>query len=198
MLHGNGENHNMFFETAKLLAKDFSVYCIDSRGHGQSQPVDEINYYDMCEDIAGFIKKKHLEKPILYGFSDGGIIGLLLASKYPEMLSKLAVSGANCKPSGLQDKFIADITAEYEVTHSPLLFMMMTQPDITPSMLHRIKIPVLMTAGEFDLVKETHTYAIAKQLVNSQVIILKGESHDSYTLNTTKLYDVISPFIYNN
>lgn len=198
MLHGNGENHSMFNATAKLLSKDFCVYRIDSRGHGQSQPVDELSYYDMCEDVAAFIKKKHIEKPVLYGFSDGGIIGLLVASKYPEMLSKLIVSGANAKPSGLQDKFVADITAEYECTHSPLLLMMMTQPDITPAMLHRIKIPVLMTAAETDLVKETHTYAIAKQLENCQVIIVPGETHDSYVANNPKLYEVIAPFLYSD
>ena len=52
----------------------------------------------MCDDIIEFIKKLIIDKPILYGFSDGGIIGLLVAIKEPTLLSKLIVSGANITP----------------------------------------------------------------------------------------------------
>lgn len=35
----------------------------------------------MCDDVIQFIKKLNIDKPILYGFSDGGIIGILVAIK---------------------------------------------------------------------------------------------------------------------
>ena len=95
MLHGNGEDHTIFDEAVALLSKHFTVYAIDSRDHGQSDKVDELHYDDMAEDIRIFIEELGLEKPILYGFSDGGIIGLLLAIKYPELLSKVIGSGVN-------------------------------------------------------------------------------------------------------
>ena len=52
----------------------------------------------MCDDLIQFIKALDIEKPILYGFSDGGIIGILVAIKEPNLLSKLIVSGANITP----------------------------------------------------------------------------------------------------
>ena len=53
----------------------------------------------MCDDIIEFIKKINIEKPILYGFSDGGIIVLLIAIKEPNLLSKIIISGANITPN---------------------------------------------------------------------------------------------------
>lgn len=52
----------------------------------------------MCDDVIQFIKELNIEKPILYGFSDGGIIGILVSIKEHSLLSKLIVSGANITP----------------------------------------------------------------------------------------------------
>lgn len=52
----------------------------------------------MAEDVIEFIKKLNIKAPILYGFSDGGIIGLLIAIKEPQLLSNLIISGANITP----------------------------------------------------------------------------------------------------
>ena len=105
LLHGNGEDHTIFDVMTKRLAKDYTVYAIDSRGHGKSDRVAELSYSDMAEDAAAFIRELKLEKPALYGFSDGGIMGLLLAIEYPDMLSKLIVSGANIDPGGIKAGF---------------------------------------------------------------------------------------------
>lgn len=194
LLHGNGEDHNIFSETASLLKTTHTVYAIDSRGHGLSQEIDEFDYNEMAQDIIEFIRVKKIIKPILYGFSDGGIVGLLIAAKRPNLLSKLIASGANSKPSGLKNKFINEAKQEYEQTGSPFLRLMLTQPNITVKDLNAIKIPVLLTAGENDLVKTTHTYAIAKHIRNCQTLILSKENHDSYVIHNTLLYEIIMSF----
>ena len=74
MLHGNGEDHTIFNKATAVLKKHFTVYAIDTRGHGKSSPVDELHYEDMANDVYEFICKLNLEKPIVYGFSDGGIL----------------------------------------------------------------------------------------------------------------------------
>ena len=35
MLHGNGESHEIFDEATEVLKRKFTVYAIDSRGHGK-------------------------------------------------------------------------------------------------------------------------------------------------------------------
>ena len=39
LLHGNEENHRIFDEAIELLKKHYTVYAVDSRGHGQSDKV---------------------------------------------------------------------------------------------------------------------------------------------------------------
>lgn len=195
LLHGNGEDHTIFDVLIEQLRQNHRVYAIDSRGHGQSQETDSFDYIEMAKDVVGFIKKKHIRKPVLYGFSDGGIIGLIIAILYPNLLFKLITSGANTKPTGLINRFTRQSLNEFEQTHSPMLKMMLEQPDITPKELERIKIPVLVLAGENDLIKRNHTEAIAKHIKNSQIRIIQGQDHDSYIIHNPLLYEIIQPFI---
>ena len=102
LVHGNGENHDQFeTQIEQLTAAGYRVYAPDSRGHGASQPVTEYHYADMAEDMFQFIQALRLEAPVLYGHSDGGIIGLLLALNHPGALRALAISGTNRAGSGL-------------------------------------------------------------------------------------------------
>jgi pimeloyl-ACP methyl ester carboxylesterase len=107
LLHGNGENHKIFDELVLQLSREYTVYAIDSRGHGKSSKTKSLDYYRMAEDIAGFIKLLNIEKPILYGFSDGGILGLIIGFRYPQLLSKLIISGANIRPEGIKHEKVA-------------------------------------------------------------------------------------------
>ena len=34
LLHGNGENHKIFEKSIAVLKEHFTVYALDSRGHG--------------------------------------------------------------------------------------------------------------------------------------------------------------------
>ncbi|WP_331666852.1 alpha/beta fold hydrolase, partial [Lacrimispora sp.] len=36
LVHGNGEDHSIFNETAELLRENHTVYALDSRDHGKS------------------------------------------------------------------------------------------------------------------------------------------------------------------
>lgn len=195
LLHGNGESHQIFDVLIKQLSKQYTVYAIDSRGHGKSSKVKQLDYNCMMEDIASLIKELNLESPILYGFSDGGIIGLLLASKYPDLLSKLIVSGANVTPDGLDNSILRYMRIVHFFTRSAKIKMMLTQPNISSDELQRIRIPVLVLAGEKDMIKLEHTKYIAKQIPNHQLNIINGESHGSYIVHSDKLYGIIKPFI---
>ena len=86
-----------------------------------TEPKDE----KIRKDIIEFIKKLQLRKPILYGFSDGGIVGILIAIKVPNFLSKLIVSGANLNPKGIKKKEYLLTKIVYLVTRNKLFKMML-------------------------------------------------------------------------
>ena len=73
LLHGNEEDHRIFDEAIELLKKHYTVYAVDSRGHGQSDKVLEYHYLDMAKDIQEMIEQLELKDISLMGSSDGAI-----------------------------------------------------------------------------------------------------------------------------
>ncbi|MDE7310165.1 MAG: alpha/beta hydrolase [Eubacterium sp.] len=196
LLHGNGEDHTIFDALVPLLAQTHTVYAIDSRGHGASNPTEDYSYPAMAEDIAQLITSLEIQSPILYGFSDGGIIGILLALNYPGLVGRLIISGANLNPHGMKRAFVHKIKQHYKKSGSLLDRMMLEEPNIDPSMLSNITIPVLVLAGEHDIIKLSHTKLIAKEIANAQLKIIPDEDHGSYIIHSDKLYPYIQDFIF--
>jgi len=194
LLHGNGESHKIFRKAMEQFAAHYTVYAIDSRSHGKSTRVKELHYTDMADDVAAFIAALGLEKPMLYGFSDGGIIGLLLAIEHPGLLSRLAISGANVTPDGARPGWVRAGRVAYFVTRGSKFKLMAFEPDITQEQLSRIVTPTLVLAGERDIIRDDHTRMIAAAIPGAQLQILPGEGHGSYVINSSKLYDIVGPF----
>jgi len=197
LLHGNGETHEIFDRlTVRLAEAGYAVHALDSQGHGRSEKRgDTMSYADMVEDVAAFIRMLKLEDPILFGFSDGGIVCLLVAIKYPGLLSKLIVSGANLTPKGIKASWGLYFRTIYFFTRDPKIRMMLTEPDIREKDLEKISVPVLVLAGERDIIKEEETLRIHANIPNSTLRILENETHDSYVVHSDKLYGIIEHFL---
>lgn len=195
LLHGNSETHEIFDKLIEKLKDKYKVYAIDSRCHGKSENTNEISYELMRDDIISFIRKLKIEKPILYGFSDGGIIGLLVAIKEPNLLSKLIISGANLNPKGMKKRMLIFCKIGYLITKNKLFKIMKEEPNIKNSELKKIKIPTIVLAGEKDIIKMQHTKLIADTIPNSKLEIIKNEDHGSYIINTDKIYDIIKKYL---
>lgn len=191
MLHGNGEDHKIFDKAVRILKNHYTVYAIDSRDHGKSGKVTELHYEDMADDVYDFITLLNLEKPIVYGFSDGGIIALILAVKHQDILSKIIVSGVNAAPNGLKTIHILTYKISYFSHKNPKVKMMLTEPNITDNMLKSIKIPAVITAGSNDMIKQRHMQHIADCIPNSTFTVFKNELHGSYIVNSTKIAEFI-------
>lgn len=196
MVHGNGEDHNVFENLASELEKHFTVWLPDSRGHGKSSPVKEYHYADMARDMAGFIQNLGLERPLYLGASDGGITGLILASEYPLLLSGLVVCGANTRPGGLKFNFYIKERIKQFFKYSPLSALMLNEPHITKKELEKIKVPTLIIAGEKDLIKESDTRFIAAGIKGAKLRIFNGEGHSSYITKSFLLTEEVSAFAF--
>ena len=191
LLHGNGEDMTIFDEALPLLEKHFMVYRIDTRCHGESTKMKEIHYSLLAEDLYAFIKLLKIEKPVIFGFSDGGITALIMEIKHPGTASHLIVSGANTKPSALKLWFRISAWNAFHRTRSKLIDLMLSGPHIQEEELKAISVPVLVTAGEKDLVKRSDTEFIASSIPDSTLMILPGEDHQSYIVHSDKIARII-------
>lgn len=195
LVHGNGESHDLFdTQIGQLKDAGYCVYAPDSRGHGANAPLTEYHYEDMAEDIYQLIEALGLEKPLFYGHSDGGIIGLLLEIRHPGTLSMMAISGTNLSPEGIDPAFIEEYAAINKKTPDPLITLMLTEPHIDPELLEGIRIPVLVTAGSNDLILPEETQKIVRHLPDAELVIVDGADHGSYIVGSEVMGELLLKF----
>lgn len=191
LLHGNGGSINNFAPVIPELAKHYKVIAVDTRAQGNSTDDGRqvFTYELFANDIKILLDSLNITNATLVGWSDGGIIGLLLASKYPEYINTLVTMGANLnpdetsvRPSMLQQirKDIAKIEKRNdpkEQVNLKLMQLMLTEPHIDPASLRSIKAKTLIMAGEKDIITEAHTRQIAAAIPGAELRMLKGQSH---------------------
>lgn len=187
MLHGNSQTHRIFDKSVYLLKSYYKVYVIDLPGHGKSRTESELTYESMAEDIYQFITGARIENAMIYGFSDGGIIALLLAINHPQSFSSLIVSGVNTSIDGIKKTWLYLIKTAYTFTRSKKFKLILSPPKITKAMLKSISIPVIMTVGVRDMIDPLHTRAVSHMIPGCELAIFPGETHSSYITHSHKL-----------
>lgn len=190
MVHGNSETHEIFDVASEVLKDYYKVYLIDSRDHGQSDKVKELHYDDMADDMVKFMEELDLKDVVYYGFSDGGIIGLLAAMK-TDRISRMVLSGANMTVNGVKPALKLLIKVLYFFTKDQKMEMMLKEPDIKPEDLKKISVPVSVVAGEKDMVTYEETKLIADSIPEAKLRIIPKAGHGSYIVHKKDIADII-------
>ena len=188
LLHGNGEDGSYFVHQIGHFSKCYRVIAIDTRGHGKSPKGEKpFTIKQFAEDLNDFMDEQGIEKAILLGFSDGGNIALTLALQHPEKVEKLILNGANLFPNGVKPFYQWPIEIGYRIAklfskksekakhNTELLGLMVNEPQIEPSELAALTMPVLVVAGTKDMIKDSHTRLIFNSLPNAQINIIEGD-----------------------
>lgn len=87
-LLGSGENWKTIM---KGLEKQYRIFLLDQRNHGNSPFADSMSYSAMADDVLEFVEEKGLESVILLGHSMGGKTAMEFALRYPEKAAGLIV-----------------------------------------------------------------------------------------------------------
>lgn len=201
LLHGNGGCHEHLSVMAQQLdSAGYLVYALDSRGQGANAPLQEYHYADMAEDVYAFCQALGIEQPVVFGWSDGGIVALLTEVLHPGTFRAIAVSGANITPEGIvgfeeMRRALTTDSLGNAIVPAPLHKMMLTEPHITPAELGTIACPTLVVAGEHDLILEEQTRLIARSIPHGSLLILRGEDHGSHIWQNPKMGRVLLDYI---
>lgn len=196
LLHGNGEDHHIFDVITNKLQNYFTIYSVDSRNHGESTKTEDYFYETMATDIYSFINTLKLGKVNIVGFSDGGIISLILAMNQSGCIRKMALLGVNLKPGDFKEDSFRFIKDTYEETKDPLFRLMLEHPNIELADVKAVTTPTLVVGAEHDVFKPESFVNLANTLPNAELIIMNGHEHDSYIVNQDILYpDLLKFFI---
>jgi pimeloyl-ACP methyl ester carboxylesterase len=191
LLHGNSQSIRAFSYQIGDLSKKYKVIAVDTRGQGKStdETTGALSYDLFADDMKQLMDSLRIKKASVLGWSDGGNTGLIMAYKYPQYVTKLATMGANLFPTtqAVSDTVLNQVKAglknlqtktdAYSKMETRLFTMLLTEPHITFDDIKTIKCPVLIMAGEHDIILDSHTKAIAAAIPNAKLVIFKGETH---------------------
>jgi pimeloyl-ACP methyl ester carboxylesterase len=202
LLHGGLANANYFgLLIPALLARHYQVIAVDSRGHGRSaRDAKPYSYELMAQDVLALMDHLGLRRVTIVGWSDGGIVGLVLAIDHANRVERLYAFGSNADTSGAIEgcekdpvfaAYIARTEQEYarlsptpdqwEEFSDAIGKMWATQPDLTREQLHSIQVPVAIADGEHDeCIKAEHTRYMASTIPGAQLVVLTGLSHFAF------------------
>ncbi len=202
LLHGGLSTNAAWFAELPVFGERFHVLAPERRGHGHTPDVEgPLHYADMAADTIAFLDEVVGGGAHLVGWSDGGIVGLLVAIARPDLVRKLAVVGTNYDVDGLvpemapsvdamdpagdgmaffRDAYIAvspDGADHWPVFVAKSMAMVTSEPHIDASDLGRISAPTLVAVGDDDLISLEHTVALYRAIPGSQLAVIPNSSH---------------------
>ena len=131
--------------------------------------------------------ENNIANAIILGFSDGANIAMRFAMKHQDMVKVLILNGGNLNTDGVKRLTQIPVEIGYAVAklfeqkshvakkNAEMLGLMINDPNIEISELSQITAPTLVICGTNDMIKDSHTKEIAKNLPNSKLSIIKGD-----------------------
>ena len=188
LLHGNGEDGSYFVHQMDAFSLHYTVYAIDTRGHGRSPRGNApFTMEQFARDLLEFMDEEAIQRANILGFSDGGNIALTFALAHPERVDRLILNGANLDPSGVKLHIQIPIVLGYAAAslfgrmspkakhNAEILGLMVKEPHIPAQALETLYIPTLVIVGTRDMIRDAHTLLIAGSLPLGRLEMIVGD-----------------------
>ena len=183
-----------------FFSSQFRVIAMEQMGHGRTADVIDraFHFHDMAEDTVELMLQLGIERAVVVGYSDGGIIGIDMAIHHPERVTKLAVTGANSRADGYTaenmewartfkpaDLPVSDAYARLSPDgpdHWPIVLgrlqrMWPVEPNFTREEMQSIKAPTLIIIGDGDIVTPEHAVEMFRTIPNAQLCVVPNAGH---------------------
>ncbi len=217
-MHGGLSNKlSWFSQIPWLVTAGRRVVLIDTRGHGDSTPGNtRLSYQVFVEDTQQVLDKLGIRRTDIVGWSDGGIIALLLGREAPQRVGRIVAISANFHPSGLipeadriqnvphrfsRNKIAGWLRSwwsgadeQHAALETEIKALWQTAPQFDHSDLQAITAPTLVIAGENDIIELSHSGELAKMLTNAKIEIVLGAGHAAPVTHAGQINPLIASF----
>jgi pimeloyl-ACP methyl ester carboxylesterase len=215
LLHGGGSSSaSMLRSIGPRLSKRFTIGAFDRRGHGRTGDTDApFTYDDMATQTIAYLEVLG-RRAHLVGHSDGGIVALLVAIRRPDLLGRVVAIGANYHRNGLMELSAPDTDSDEfaawaqryarvspdGIEHARVVahktdVMYAGEPTLTRDDLATITVPLLVMAGDDDVVTLEHTCSLYEAVPGAQLAIIPGTSHGLLKERTKESARIIAFFL---
>jgi pimeloyl-ACP methyl ester carboxylesterase len=216
LLHGGFCSIETMRPQIDVLSQSYEVHAPERPGHGRSgDRGDELTYDQGMRDTIAYLDAVGLERAHVVGFSDGAVIGLLMAINVPLRLRSLVVISGNLSPAGLvepdlreramspqamtalsaeHDRLAPDGGASREDLLRRLMRMWSEEPDIAPEELDAVNTPTMVMAGDHDLFRLDHSALMADRL-GGELCVIPNASHMLMLERPSLVNAVLSEFL---
>jgi pimeloyl-ACP methyl ester carboxylesterase len=213
LLHGGlSKTSSWDYLMVPPLEDEFHVFAYDRTAHGFTgdQP-GSLHFEFQTQEAIAYLEDVVKEPAHLIGYSDGGIIALMVAIARPDLVKSIVAIGANyhysAPLSDFAEAFVSeDDQAEYnlispDAPHTLLEKIIRmnqiwkTEPDISLTDIASIQCPVLVMAGDDDVIKHDHTISLYENLSLGQLAIIPGTSHGLVKEKPVLMIAIIMQFL---
>jgi pimeloyl-ACP methyl ester carboxylesterase len=170
-----------------------------AQGHTPDRP-GPLTYQAMADQTVGVLLALGLGPVDLLGWSDGGMVGTLVAADRPELVRTLTVTGSGFSSAGYVPGAMEDLIALSSGDEDMEMFAAMYAqaspdgPDHFPEVwekmralwaepfdwtarLGQISAPTLVIVGDDDYVGVEHAEEFSRRVENGQLAVVPGASH---------------------
>ena len=224
LLHGGINSiQSSFKNQIEYFAAHREIIGIEQVGHGHTpDTAEDFSYFRMAKDTADLLRSLNISNADFMGWSDGGILALLIAKNNPDLVHRVIASGANTRLVGMTpeeikkirdstpEQLAADIEKKYRdqyvavspdgEKHWPIIVKKIWDLWLTPLILEdkdlsMIKAPTLIINGDKDLIPVEHAVEIFKALPKGQLFIVPATEHHTFELAAPLLNPVMLTFL---
>lgn len=201
------------------LTKHWRVVQVDLQGHGRTADIDRpLSLEQHAKDIVALMRHLKIERAHILGWSYGGLIALLIASKHPEMVDRIVTYGSlygppqeairpdkmgaphEDTPDGEAHRFarehykrVAPDPDRWPVFWKKLVGIV-PQP-LTPDQLASVKNRVLVAVGDNDFIRIEHALEAYRALPNAELAVIPDATHFLLYERPSKLEPIVDEFL---
>jgi pimeloyl-ACP methyl ester carboxylesterase len=215
LLHGGLSNSDVLLDSIGAgIRRHHRVVAFDRRGQGRTaDTAAPFHYDDMAAETIAVLERVVDGPAHLVGWSDGGIVSLLVALQRPELVRRMVLIGANFHHDGnlpmehgpseeafamirqSYDERSPDGPEHFEEVAGKSFQMFASEPTMTVDDLRRIEAPTLVMVGDDDLMSLSHTVELYESLPFGQLSVVPGTSHVLPLEQPDVVIDIIERFL---
>lgn len=201
LLHGGLADNSAWAAQFSGLSPHRSVVAPErqAQGHTPDRP-GPLTYQAMTDQTVSFLVALGLGPVDLLGWSDGGMVGTLIAAEHPELVRTLTVTGSGFSNAGYVPGSMEALLALSPDDEDMVMFATMYAqaspdgPEHFPAVwekmrtmwsesfdwkaeVQRISAPTLIIVGDDDYITVEHAQEFARIVENGQLAVVPGASH---------------------